>query len=164
METAGAHRGNPAQEEMAMRTTLDWLHRAHPHATNRGADLPLWRCTVGIMLACALGLVVPWAAVAQPPAHVPRIGVLMPALTPERTEHLAAFRDALRDLGWVEGQHLAIEYRFAEHGLEQFPSLAADLIRRKVNVLVAWGGAPSVRAAKEATSASSILNFGVDVP
>ena len=140
-----------------MRTTIDWVHRAHPHATNRCAALPMWRSIVGIMLACALGLVVPWAAVAQQPANVPRIGVLMPARNPERTQHLEAFRHSLRDLGWVEGQNLAMEYRFAEHGLEQFSALAADLIRRKVDVLVAWGGAPSVRAAKEATSTIPIV-------
>jgi putative tryptophan/tyrosine transport system substrate-binding protein len=81
----------------------------------------------------------------------------MPALNPERTRNLAAFRDALRDLGWVEGQNLAMEYRFAEHGLEQFPELAADLVRRKADVLVVGGGAPAVRAAKEATSTIPIV-------
>jgi putative ABC transport system substrate-binding protein len=109
------------------------------------------------MLACALALVVPWAAVAQQPAKVPRIGVLMPALNPERTRNLAAFQDALHDLGWVESQHLAMEYRFAEHGLEQYPELAADLVRFKVDVLVVGGGAPAVRAAKEATSTIPIV-------
>jgi len=102
--------------------------------------------------------IAPFAAEAQPPAKVPRIGVLMPALNPERTRNLAAFRDALRDLGWVEGQNLAMEYRFAEHGLEQFPELAADLVRLKVDVLVVAGGAvPAVRAAKEATSTIPIV-------
>src|SRR5262249_26151701 len=148
-------------EEMAMRTTIDCVHRARQHATNRGAGIPMWRNTVGIMLAFALGLVVPWAAVAQQPAKVSRIGVLMPALNPERTQNLEAFRDTLRDLGWVEGQNLAMEYRFAEHGLEQFPSLAADLIRLQVDALVAWGGAPSVRAAKEATSTIPIVMVAV---
>src|SRR5436309_6439122 len=140
-----------------MQTTIGCVHRAHQHAGNRRADLPMWLSTVGIMLACALGLVVPWAAVAQQPAKVPRIGVLMPALNPERTQSLEAFRHSLRDFGWVEGQNLAMEYRFAEHGLEQFPELAADLVRRKVDVLVVGGGAPAVRAAKEATSTIPII-------
>jgi ABC-type uncharacterized transport system substrate-binding protein len=81
----------------------------------------------------------------------------MPALNPERTRNLEAFRDALRDLGWVEGQNLAMEYRFAEHGLEQFSELAADLVRLKVDVLVVGGGAPAVHAAKEATSTIPIV-------
>jgi putative ABC transport system substrate-binding protein len=81
----------------------------------------------------------------------------MPALNPERTRNLAAFRDALRDLGWVEGQNLAIEYRFAEHGLEQYPPLAADLVQFKVDVLVVGGGAVAVRAAQEATSTIPIV-------
>jgi putative tryptophan/tyrosine transport system substrate-binding protein len=144
-----------------MRTTIDCVHRAHPHAKNRRADIPMWRSTVGIMLAFALGLVVSWAAVAQQPAKVPRIGVLMPALNPERTQHLEAFRHSLRDLGWVEGQNLALEYRFAEHGLEQFSALAADLVRLKVDVLVAGGGAPAVRAAKEATTTIPIVMVAV---
>jgi putative tryptophan/tyrosine transport system substrate-binding protein len=138
-----------------MQTTIGGVHRAHQHAGKRRADLPMWRSTVGIMLACALGLVVPWAAVAQQPTQVPRIGVLMPARNPERTQNLEAFRHSLRDLGWVEGQNLAMEYRFAEHGLEQYPALAADLVRLKVDVLVVGGAA--VRAAKEATSTIPIV-------
>ena len=94
-----------------------------------------------IMLTLGV-LIAPLAIEAQQPPKVPRIGVLMPALNPERTRNLEAFRDALRDLGWVEGQSLAIEYRFAEHGLEQFSELAADLVRLKVDVLVVGGGAP----------------------
>jgi putative tryptophan/tyrosine transport system substrate-binding protein len=140
-----------------MHTTIGGVHHAHQHAEDRRVDIPLWRGIVGIMLAFALALVVPWAAVAQQPANVPRLGVLMPALNPERTQNLAAFRDALRDLGWVEGQHLAMEYRFAEHGLAQYPALAADLVRFKVDVLVVGGGAPAVRAAKEATSTIPIV-------
>jgi putative ABC transport system substrate-binding protein len=140
-----------------MHTTIGGVHHAHQHAEDRRVDIPLWRGIVGIMLAFALALVVPWAAVAQQPANVPRLGVLMPALNPERTQNLAAFRDALRDLGWVEGQHLAMEYRFAEHGPAQYPALAADLVRFKVDVLVVGGGAPAVRAAKEATSTIPIV-------
>jgi putative ABC transport system substrate-binding protein len=116
------------------------------------------RTPVVLLIMLALGVLVALlAAEAQQPAKVPRIGVLMPALNPERTRNLAAFRDALRDLGWVEGQNLAMEYRFAEHGLEQFSELAADLVRLKVDVLVVGGGAPAVRAAKEATSTIPIV-------
>jgi putative ABC transport system substrate-binding protein len=109
-----------------------------------------------IMLTLGV-LIAPFAIEAQQPPKVPRIGVLMPALNPERTRNLEAFRDALRDLGWVEGQNLAMEYRFAEHGLEQFSELAADLVRLKVDVLVVGGGAPAVHAAKEATSTIPIV-------
>jgi putative ABC transport system substrate-binding protein len=109
-----------------------------------------------IMLTLGV-LIAPFAIEAQQPPKVPRIGVLMPALNLERTRNLEAFRDALRDLGWVEGQNLAMEYRFAEHGLEQFSELAADLVRLKVDVLVVGGGAPAVHAAKEATSTIPIV-------
>jgi len=111
-----------------------------------------------LIILLALGvLVAPFVTEAQQPGKVPRIGVLMPALNPERTRNLEAFRDALRDLGWVEGQNLALEYRFAEHGLAQYPELAADLVRRKGDVLVVGGGGPAVRAVKEATSTIPIV-------
>jgi putative ABC transport system substrate-binding protein len=114
--------------------------------------------TVGLIATFILAiLVAPPVTGGQQPAKAPRIGVLMPALNPERTRNLAAFRDALRDLGWVEGQNLAMEYRFAEQGLGQFPALAADLVRLKVDVLVVGGGAPAVRAAKEATSTITVV-------
>jgi putative ABC transport system substrate-binding protein len=79
----------------------------------------------------------------------------MPALTPERARYLEAFRQGLHDLGWVEGQNLAIEYRHAEGGAEQYPHLAADLVRLQVDVILSMGG--SVRAAKEATSTIPIV-------
>ena len=109
-----------------------------------------------IMLSLGV-LIAPFAIEAQQPPKVPRIGVLMPALNPERTRNLAAFREALRDFGWVEGQNLAMEYRFAERGLEQFSELAADLVQLKVDVLVVGGGAPAVHATKEATSTIPIV-------
>jgi hypothetical protein len=99
--------------------------------------------TVGLITTFTLAiLVAPLVTGGQQSAKVVRIGVLMPAINPERTRNLAAFRDALRDLGWVEGQNLAMESRFAEQGLGQFPELATDLVRREVDVLVVGGGAP----------------------
>src|SRR3989442_10038964 len=101
------------------------------------------RCLIGLLVTLALGLpVAPLAANAQWPGAIPRIGVLRPlSATDPLTE---AFRHGLRDLGYVEGQNIRIEQRFAEGQYERLPALAADLVRLPVDVLVT-GGAPAIR-------------------
>ena len=79
-------------------------------------------------------------AEAQQPKKVPRIGYLSaldPATESARSE---AIRQALRELGYIEGQNIAIEYRYAEGKLDRFPELAAELVRLKVDVIVVAGG------------------------
>jgi len=103
-----------------------------------------------VMLALCL-LVVPLAADAQQPATMPRIGVLAGgALTPESAHRQEGFQQGLRDLGWVEGQNIAIEYRYAEGESARLPDLAAELVRLNVHVLVVEGMS-GVEAAKNAT-------------
>jgi putative tryptophan/tyrosine transport system substrate-binding protein len=78
--------------------------------------------------------------------------------TPEANAPLlAAFRQGLRETGWVEGQNVAIEYRWAEFQYDRLPALATDLVGRKIDVLVACGGADEAFVAKDATSAIPIV-------
>ncbi len=99
--------------------------------------------------AVALGLlVVPLAAEAQQPPRVPKIGLLRVGSLPDA--NVAAFIQGLRDLGYVEGQNIIIEYRWAEGKLERLPNLASDLVRLKVEVIVT-GGLEASLAAKTAT-------------
>jgi putative tryptophan/tyrosine transport system substrate-binding protein len=111
---------------------------------------------LALLTALVFGiLVAPLAAEAQQPAKVRHIGILGPFLTPERERNRDAFRQSLRDLGWVEGQNLITEYRYAEGGVEQLPTLVAELVRLQVEVIVTVGGA--TRAAKDATSTIPIV-------
>jgi putative ABC transport system substrate-binding protein len=99
-------------------------------------------------------LAAPLIAKAQDTKKAPRIGVLMPQSPGGRGT--AALREGLRELGYVEGRNIAIEWRFAGGKAEQFPDLAADLVRGKVDVIVATIN-PAVAAAQRATSTIPIV-------
>jgi putative ABC transport system substrate-binding protein len=111
------------------------------------------------LLTTALLSTVPFVE-AQQPAKVPRIGVLASPSAVFFLTRLNAFREGLRDLGYVEGKTIAIEYRFAEGKEERLPDLAAELVRLKVDVIVT-SGAPAARAAKAATTTIPIIMSGV---
>jgi putative ABC transport system substrate-binding protein len=101
------------------------------------------------------------AAEAQQPAKVPRLGWLAaPGVTPGFYE---AFRQGLRELSYVEGKNIVIEHRRAEKA-DQPPSLAAELVRLKVDVIFASGGSQSALAAKSATTTIPIVMSNVDDP
>ena len=109
-------------------------------------------------VVAVLLLAAPLAAAAQQAGKVYRIGLLFPN-TPAivaRNPRVAAFLQGLRDLGWIEGQNVAFERRFAEGQLGRLPELAADLVRLKVDVIVT-AAAPSARAAKDATSTIPVV-------
>jgi putative ABC transport system substrate-binding protein len=109
-------------------------------------------------------LAAPFAAGAQQSASVSRIGWLSNASrSPEVARFLAAFLQGLRELGYVEGQNVTIEYRFAEGNPERLPELAADLLRLKVEVIVT-PNPHATRAAKDATRTIPIVMLGVIDP
>ena len=100
-------------------------------------------------------------AEAQQPKKVPRIGYLSSRDPASESTRAEAIRLALRELGYIEGQNIAIEYRYAEGKRDRYPELAAELVRLKVDIIVVAGGAPTIRAAKNATKTIPIVMVGV---
>jgi len=98
----------------------------------------------------------PLAARAQQPAKVPTIGFLGAGTPLVWGQWVAAFVQRLRELGWIEGRNVAIEYRWAEGRDERFAEIAAEFVRLKVDVIVT-SGTPTVVAAKQATSVIPIV-------
>jgi putative ABC transport system substrate-binding protein len=122
---------------------------------------------IGFMLVFALGLLAPPSVEAQPAGTVPRVGVLSlnSGSDPQVQRALEVFRQALRELGHVEGQRVAIECRFAEGRVERLPGLATELVRSKVDVIVTFGGGvPPAQAAQRATKAIPIVATGTADP
>ena len=124
------------------------------------------RITTLTTVLAVLLLAAPPAAGAQQTGKVPRIGMLLPGAAPppgQPSPLLDAFRGGLRDLGYVEGQNVVIEYRWSEGREQRFPDLATDLVRLNVAVIVTQG-TPAVLAAKGASSTIPIVMAFVGDP
>ncbi len=121
----------------------------------------MWCSAVGGIVTLILGLLAtPFAVQGQPAKNVPRIGFLSaasPAALSARTE---AFRQGLRELGYVAGKNIVIEWRYAEEKFDRLRELAAELVRLKVDVIVTAAPSPT-RAAQEATATIPIVMGGI---
>ena len=109
---------------------------------------------------CAMLLALSYSASAQEPAKVRRVGVLRgdsPGTPPVET-----FQQAMRDLGYLEGKNIVIEYRYAEGKVDRLPNLAEELVR--LNVEVIWAAGPAVSHAKNATKTIPIVITNVGDP
>jgi putative ABC transport system substrate-binding protein len=115
------------------------------------------RRTIRLLVTFTLGLLVaPLASQTQQPTNVPRLGLLSPFSPADTARWHEAFRQGLHNLGWVEGKNISIEYRYAEGRSDRLAGLAADLVRLKVDVIVA-AVTPDALAAKHATSTIPIV-------
>src|SRR5580765_5195588 len=105
---------------------------------------------------CALLVALCLRAEAQQPTKIPRIGFLLAVPASTISARLEAFRHGLRELGYVEGKNIIIEWRSTEGNADRLPTLAAELVRLKVDVIVS-GGPPPTRSAKQATNTIPIV-------
>jgi putative tryptophan/tyrosine transport system substrate-binding protein len=103
------------------------------------------------------GATAAWPRAARAQQQMPVIGMLNPATLDGYAEILREFREGLKQTGYVEGENVAFEYRWAENDVSRLPDLAADLVRRRVALIAATGGPSSALAAKAATSKIPIL-------
>ena len=118
---------------------------------------------ITVLTLCAMLYALCLPAQAQQPKKVPRIGCLYAGSPSTQSDRIEAFRHGLRELGYVEGKNIIIEYRHAEGKLDRLPALAAELVRLKVDIIIT-GGAPATVAAKEATSTIPIVMTQVGDP
>ena len=109
-----------------------------------------------VVILLAVGVI----AEAQQPKKVPRIGYLSNSNPATESTRAEAIRQALRERGYMEGQNIAIEYRYAEGKVDRFSELAADLVRLKVDIIVVSGGYRLIQAAKNATKTIPIVMTG----
>jgi putative tryptophan/tyrosine transport system substrate-binding protein len=118
---------------------------------------------ITVLMLCAMIFALSYSASAQQPKKVPRIGYLSSFDPATESAGSEAIRLALRELGYIDGQNIATEYRYAEGKLDRFPELAAELVRLKVDIIVVSGGIRTVRAPMNATKTIPIVMAGLSV-
>lgn len=123
--------------------------------TSGGSAVTAAIAKLSLVLAVSI-LAVPLGADAQPAGKVYRIGLLAGGWPTANPRSIEAFREGLREFGWIEGQNIVIDYRFAEGRFDRLPVLAAELIQLKVDVIAA-SATPAPVAAKNATGAIPIV-------
>jgi putative tryptophan/tyrosine transport system substrate-binding protein len=116
------------------------------------------------ILVIVAHLTVGVVAAAQRPARIFRIGILIASSAASYSGRVEAFRQRLRELGYVEGKNIFIEYRYAEGKSERLPDLAAELVRLKVDVIVTATGGRDILAAKKASATIPIVFAGTGDP
>jgi putative ABC transport system substrate-binding protein len=125
------------------------------HSTRRRA--------LAVLAATSSALATPFVSFAQAPAKVWRIGVLHPGRKAAPTAQYTIFFEALRDLGYVEGKNLVVQWQFADFNLQRLPELAALLVKQNVDLIVT-NGTPPVRALQSVTTTIPILDLSFDDP
>ena len=140
-----------------MREIIGRLFRSHSDNRKSKIQNRKWAAVLAIVFTLAIGGAV---ALAQQPKKVPRIGYLSSFEPASESARAEGIRLALRERGYIEGQNITIEYRYAEGKRDRMPELAAELVRLKVDIIVAAGGTGIIQAAKNATKTIPIVMTG----
>ena len=133
----------------------------NPKSKSGPADQNL-KC-LGLSVIAFVFVVTGVVATAQQPSKVTRLGSLLATSASTEKSRIEAFREGLRELGYVEGKNIVIEWRYAELKFDRLPDLAAELARLKVDIIVT-GGSTSTRAAKQVTTTIPIVMAGTADP
>src|SRR6266508_5912507 len=118
---------------------------------------------ISILTLCTMLFALSFPAIAQQPGKVRRIGYLSSGGAASESTRAEVIRLALRERGYIEGQNIAIEYRYAEGKVDRFAELFAELVRLKVEIIVVAGGGRIIQAAKNATKTIPIVMMGAGV-
>jgi putative ABC transport system substrate-binding protein len=122
----------------------------------------MWYSALGFLVTLTLSLLAaPLTADVQTPAKIPRIGIM--GDWPEDSPNWGVFRQGLRELGYVEGHNIAIEWRFTGEKLDRLAETATELVRLKMDIIVTTG-TPATRAARQATTTIPIIMVSVGDP
>jgi len=103
-----------------------------------------------------------WPLAARAQKAMPMIGFLLPSSRAYSAPYVAAFHEGLNEFGYIEGKNIAFEYRWAEGRIERAAEIAAELVHRKVDVIVTTGGEDALKAAMDATSSTAIIMIAVN--
>jgi putative tryptophan/tyrosine transport system substrate-binding protein len=143
-----------------MSTSIGGVHSVPRHARGRRVVAPIRLRILGLLVTLAWGLVALGISTAQRAAHMPRVAFLDPGSPTSPAVCLPGFRQGLRDLGYVEGQNLVLESRYAEGQLTRLPALAAELVHLAPDVI--WThSTEAVQAVKQVTTTIPIV-IGVE--
>ena len=124
----------------------------------------MWSSTVAFLVTLALSvLAAPLVTTAQPAGKLPRVGVLEPLHRQRPAGCMVAFQNALRDLGYVEGQTVVLDYRYAEGQPDRLPALAAELVRRAPDVLWTHSDAAAQAAGQATTTIPIVVGLAIDL-
>ena len=146
-----------------MRAIIGSVHGNLRHTGDRLAETATWLGTVGGILTLALCVLVVSPAAETQAAAVPRIGILIVGSVSTSGDNVEAFRQGLRALGYVEGQNIITEYRWAEGKIDRLPDFAAEFVRLNVDCIVA-AGTQGTQAAQHATTTIPIVMPGSSDP
>jgi putative ABC transport system substrate-binding protein len=111
---------------------------------------------IAVLTLCAMLLALCLSAEAQQPAKIPRIGYLSGSFGSTSPDRREAFRQGLRELGYIEGKSILVEYRYADGKFDRLPALATELVRLKVDIILT-AGPQATRPAKEVSSTIPII-------